>query len=308
MVELGTCSATCFPHTKDIRCQVSGFAIHTAYCRHLHLSGCRFDAPHPMPGYLTKQESIHIDGAQDMQIRSLLDRQQFFDPDGAALRLGISDAIWPLFGLLWPSGSELANHMAQQPVIQGRRILELGCGLGLASLVCHRMGADITASDCHPLAGDFLKENLRLNDLPPMKYRAGQWGALESIAAAAEATAHFDAAAQTTALAGSLPGGFVAPVADLPVRGVFDLIIGSDLLYERDQFARLPNYICEHASASAQIWIIDPDRGNRAAFSRQMAERGYGVTETRLDRTETELQAGYKGRLLVYAKPPRPMQ
>ncbi|MEG0922891.1 MAG: SAM-dependent methyltransferase [Comamonas sp.] len=237
-----------------------------------------------------------------MQIRSLLDRQQFFDPDGAALRLGISDAIWPLFGLLWPSGSELANHMAQQPVIQGQRILELGCGLGLASLVCHRMGADITASDCHPLAGDFLKENLRLNDLSPMKYRSGHWGALESIAAAAEAAAVFDAAAQIAALTDGVLSGLVAPIADLPVHGLFDLIIGSDLLYERDQFARLPNYICEHASASAQIWIIDPDRGNRAAFSRQMAERGFDVTETRLDRAETEFELGYKGRLLVYAR------
>lgn len=259
-----------------------------------------------MPGYLTKQETIHIDGAQDMQIRSLLDRQQFFDPDGAALRLGISDAIWPLFGLLWPSGCELASHMAQQPVIAGQRILELGCGLGLASLVCHRMGADIMASDCHPLAGTFLLENLRLNDLPPMKYRAGHWGARESIAGAAHATAHFDASAQVAALAQGMADGFVVPVADLPVHGRFDLIIGSDLLYERDQFARLPNYISEHASASAQIWIIDPDRGNRAAFSRQMADRGFGVTETRLDRPETAVQAGYKGRLLVYVRPTLP--
>lgn len=255
-----------------------------------------------MPGYLTKQEPISIDGAQDMQIRSLLDRQQFFDPNGAALRLGISDAIWPLFGLLWPSGRELAKHMAHHPVVQGQRILELGCGLGLASLVCHRKGADITASDCHPLAGDFLKENLRLNDLPPMKYRAGHWGSVEAIAAAAAETALFDAAAQVTALANGVTGGFVVPSADLPVQGVFDLIIGSDLLYERDQFARLPDYICEHASASAQIWIVDPDRGNRSAFSRQMAERGFDVTETRLDRAESEFELGYKGRLLVYTR------
>jgi hypothetical protein len=130
-----------------------------------------------------------------------------------------------------------------------------------------------------PLAGDFLKENLRLNDLPPMKYRAGQWGALESIAAAAEATAHFDAAAQATALAGGSPGGFVAPVADLPVRGVFDLIIGSDLLYERDPPDCAPAQLHRACQRQRAIWIIDPDRGNRAAFSRQMAERGYGVTK-----------------------------
>jgi methylase of polypeptide subunit release factors len=54
--------------------------------------------------------------------------------------------------------------------------LELGCGLALASLVIHRRGGDVTASDCHPLTEAFLKENLRLNHLPPMKYRTGNWG------------------------------------------------------------------------------------------------------------------------------------
>jgi len=50
-----------------------------------------------------------------------------------------------------------------------------GCGLALASPVAHRRGADVTASDCHPLAQAFLLENLRLNDLAPLSYRCDQW-------------------------------------------------------------------------------------------------------------------------------------
>src|SRR6266850_1922734 len=118
-----------------------------------------------MPGYRTKQERIAIAGVDDLIIRSLLDRQQFFDPDGDADRVGISSAAWPMFGLLWPSGSHLAARMALHPVSAGERILEIGCGLALASLVGHRRGADVTASDCHPLAQAFLEENLRLNQL-----------------------------------------------------------------------------------------------------------------------------------------------
>ena len=45
-----------------------------------------------MPGYRTKQETIAIAGVADLVIRSLLDRQQFADADGAAERLGISSA------------------------------------------------------------------------------------------------------------------------------------------------------------------------------------------------------------------------
>lgn len=122
-----------------------------------------------MPGYLTKQEDIAIAGVADLVIRSLLDKQQFSDPEGAAEALGISSAAWPLFGLLWPSGAQLAQRMANRPLQTGERVLEIGCGLGLSSLVCHRRGVDVTASDCHPMAQQFLQENTRLNGLSPLQ-------------------------------------------------------------------------------------------------------------------------------------------
>ena len=232
----------------------------------------------PMPGYQTKQELIHIAGVADMTIRSLLDRQQFADPLGAADRLGISSAAWPLFGLLWPSGAQLAAHLALRPVSAGERILEIGCGLGLASLVGHRRGADVTASDCHPLAGAFLLENLRLNALAPMKYRHGHWSA--------SAAQHQQAR----------DNGLDA------LRGRFDLIIGSDLLYERDEAGALAAYIGRHAAPGAQVWIVDPDRGNRAAFNRQMAGQGFALREQRMDRAATLGTDAYKGRLLRYRR------
>jgi len=97
-----------------------------------------------MPGYLTKQDPIAVTGVALLNIRSLLDRQQFADPFGDAERLGISSAAWPLFGLLWPSGALLAAHLALRPV-GDERILEIGCGLALASLVGHRRGGPLTA-------------------------------------------------------------------------------------------------------------------------------------------------------------------
>ena len=134
-----------------------------------------------MPGYATKDETIAIAGVDDLVVRSLLDRQQFSDNDGVAEKMGISSAGWSLFGLIWPSELRLAARLAQRPVRPGERILEVGCGLAVASLVGHRAGADITASDRHPLTALFLRENLRLNGLAPMKYLHGDW-AVESAA------------------------------------------------------------------------------------------------------------------------------
>ena len=231
-----------------------------------------------MPGYQTKLEQITVRGVEPLTICSLLDRNQYADPLGTAERLGISSAAWPLFGLLWPSGAHLAGRLAARPLRAGERILEVGCGLALASLVGHRRGADITASDCHPLAGDFLAENLRLNALAPMKYRHGHWSS-----SPLQAQQAGDDGMQL-------------------LSGRFDLIVGSDLLYERDEEGRLAQFIARHAAPGAQIWIVDPDRGNRAAFNRHMAALGFVARDERIDRTSTPEMAAYKGRLLTYCQ------
>jgi predicted nicotinamide N-methyase len=235
-----------------------------------------------MPGYLTREERVPIPGAAPLRIRSLLDNQQFADPLGAALALGISSAAWPMFGVLWPSSRQLAARMAARLLDPGERILEVGCGLALASLVSHRRGADVTASDSHPLAGAFLLENLRLNGLPPLPYRHGDW------AATTEAIALDDAASPAR------------------VQGRFGLIIGSDVLYERDDTGLLPAFIERHALPAAEVLIVDPNRGNRAGFNRRMALAGFALDETDLGGFDAGGLAGYKGRLLRYVRAGRP--
>lgn len=221
-------------------------------------------APPPAkPGYETRFETIEGTGA-DLQLRLLLDRQQYHDPDGAAERLGISAAQWPLFGMLWPSSRVLAHAMLTFE-IAGLRVLEVGCGLGLASLVVHRRGGDVTASDCHPLAAAFLLENLRLNNLPPMKYLPGDWARAN------------------------------------PALGRFDLIIGSDVLYDRAHPSALSHFIDRHSETAVDVLIVDPGRGNHSRFSSSMATLGYLHSE----RSVTALPGDggpYKGKLHSYSR------
>jgi predicted nicotinamide N-methyase len=217
-----------------------------------------------MPGYDVRFQRIQVDGGADLEIRALLDRLQYADPLGEAAAAGISPATWPLFGQIWPSARKLANLM-QGWDLRSSRILEIGCGLGLASLVVHRRLADITASDCHPLTEAFLGANLRLNNLPAMKYQTGNWGRAN------------------------------------PDLGEFDLIIGSDVLYERSQPEQLSSFIQLHAAPAAEVLIIDPNRGNRAAFNRGMALFGFALTETLID-APMEDGSAYRGRLLHYQR------
>ena len=212
-----------------------------------------------------------VDGAPSLQIRSLRDRQQFFDPHGAAARAGFSSGDWPLFGLLWPSALPLAARLAARPVTAGERLLEIGCGLGLASLAAHRAGADVTASDSHPLAGRFLRANLRLNHLAELPYRHGPWTASDHV-----------------------------PSGETALSGRFQLLFASDVLYERDDSGRLAGFIGRHAAPQSEVWIIDPNRGNRPPFHRRMAALGYGLSE------EPIAVDAYRGRWLVYRREPEP--
>ena len=215
-------------------------------------------------GYLVKSEMIAVAGGADLQIRSLLDKQQWHDPQGVALALGVSSATWPLFGLVWPSAQKMADLMQTWP-LNNLRILEIGCGLALASLVIHRRLGNITASDCHPYTQRFLSANLLLNALPMMAYQSGHWG------------------------------------RDNPLLGEFDLIIGSDVLYERDHPAQLADFIQRHAAQHAQVLIIDPNRGQRSAFNKCMSGHQFDLTQSDIVLPLHDLTP-YRGSLLNYQR------
>ena len=216
-----------------------------------------------MPGYTTRLLTLRF-GGHDYRIRALSDLQQFADPQGRAERAGISSAQWSLFGQVWPAGRVLAQAMSGFEVA-GKRILELGCGLGLSSLVLQRRQADITASDHHPLAEEFLTYNAALNGLSPPAYLDLAW---------------------------TLPQ---------PNLGRFDLIIGSDLLYERGHAEQLSTLVANHAHPAAEVLITDPGRGNSGAFTTALGRQGFVVDEVRSAFDDGDL-APFRGRLLSYRR------
>lgn len=216
-----------------------------------------------MPGYLTRQQRIRL-GEQDYNIRSLSDKQQFADPDGRAALLGISSAQWSLFGQVWPAGRLLANAMDSFE-IEGKRILEVGCGLGLASLVLQRRGADIIASDMHPLAESFLAYNSALNALPSVPYRKLRWA------------------------------------VPLPTLGRFDLLIAADVLYERPHADLLASLVARHALPEAEVVFSDPGRGYNGAFTRALALQGFEASESRGPLCDDET-VPFRGRLLHFRR------
>ena len=208
-----------------------------------------------------RYQTIEI-GDIDLHLRTLRDRQQFHDPDGVAERLGISSAFWPLFGVVWPSSLVLANYLHGYDTAD-KRILEVGCGIGLASLMLNKQHADISATDHHPEVEGFLLQNTALNDGEKIHFERLDWNKNES------------------------------------QLGCFDLIIGSDLLYEDQHIEQLAKFIDQHAKPVSEVLIVDPGRGRKNKFSDQMA--GYGFTYTHFKPQDVDyLSEPFKGHILCF--------
>ena len=71
------------------------------------------------------------------------------------------DEFLPYWAELWPAGLALARALPQD--LGGRRVVELGCGLGIPSLVAAARGAAVTAVDWAAEAVALLRENAARN-------------------------------------------------------------------------------------------------------------------------------------------------
>jgi predicted nicotinamide N-methyase len=192
-----------------------------------------------MRGVRVRYQTVEF-GELDFHLRALRDRQQCDDHTELAESFGISSATWPLFGVLWPAEEFLAHLMLEED-LGGRRILEVGCGLALASLVLKSRGADITATDHHPEAHGFLDANTRLNELGAIPFERASWNDTES---------------------------------DL---GRFDLVIASDLLYDHHDMKSLVGFLDTHTSSMGEVLVVDPRRGLTGPFIRQLVACGFSA-------------------------------
>lgn len=177
-------------------------------------------------------------GKIDIHLRTLRDKQEFYDPEGIAEGLGISSSFWSLFGVVWPSSLVLA-HFISDYQLENKRILEIGCGMALSSLLLNKLNADITATDYHPEVGRFLLANTLLNNDHPIAYEQTDWAN------------HDDKL------------------------GLFDLIIGSDLLYEDEHTALLAHFIQRHAKPHCEVIIVDPGRGRKNKLTNLMSANSF---------------------------------
>jgi len=151
----------------------------------------------------------------------------------------------PYWALSWPSGLALADELAGRE-LSGLRVLELGCGLAVPSLVAARRGASVLATDGVPDAVVFAAHNLALNEL-------------EGEAALVD----------------------WREADPLVERGPWDLVIAADVLYLRHNVEALLRLLPRLLGEAGEALVADPSRAGGRDF--MAAARKMFSVETRAD-------------------------
>lgn len=171
------------------------------------------------------------------------------------------DVLCPYFGVIWPSARAL-GELVDRELIDGiektraLRILELGCGLAMPSLIAAIKGAQTFATDFHPQVARFLELNRQRN--------AG--------ASRSRALQYFEWDWRTLP---QLPSGLA------PNWGRFDWVIASDVLYDRDLPIPLARAMASAVTPKGRITLTDPGRPYLQLFCDELTKNeGFRMTTT----------------------------
>lgn len=139
------------------------------------------------------------------------------------------DEFLPYWAELWPSAVALARVIARRP-LTGRRVLELGCGLGLASLAAAAAGGRVLATDWAP----------------------------DALAMTARSAARNGLAVETALLRWDAPPEALGPP--------WPLVLASDVLYEERTVPALLELLPRVTAPGGEVWLADPGRAPAARF------------------------------------------
>ena len=154
----------------------------------------------------------------------------------------------PYWALPWPSGKVLAAQLAAAPPPEGTRVLEIGCGLGLPSIVAARASARVLATDGSTDAVAFAAHSLALNEVEG-EVACVDWG---------------------------------EDGDELAARGPWDLVLAADVLYLQANVHAALRLLPRLVAPGGEIWLADPRRAGardflaaaRATFALRTTEHG----------------------------------
>lgn len=172
--------------------------------------------------------------------------------------LDFTAANVPLYGTIWPSAIALATFLKEEckDEIRGKKVLEIGCGLGLPGFMAAKLQGQVTSTDYHEEVEDLFNRNKELNQLTNINYA--------SLDLRNEDGSRFSN---------------------------FDFIIGSDILYEQNYYDDFIRFLNRASTTKTKIILSDPQRTHLENFVTKCKSEGFSI-----ERCAKELPATEKSR------------
>lgn len=194
--------------------------------------------------------------------------------DPAVVARFAKEEFMPYWAEFWPACLLLADLVESWPQIPQSadsatraRVLELGAGLGLPSLIALHRGYRVMCSDYHDDALAFVGESARRNGLSPPELRYVDW-------------------------------------RERYPELRFERIIAAEVLYEKRNLAPIAWFIAHHLTAGGQALLVDRNRPTADAFPAIAREAGLTVDVAPLRRPGYLDSKPLEGRaFLLSAKP-----
>lgn len=155
----------------------------------------------------------------------------------------VMDERLPYWADLWPSARVLASTVARETGA-GRRLLEMGCGLGLATVGAMMGGFDVTATDYYEDALHVTRGNAARNLGVEPAVRMVNWREWP---------------------------------ADL---GLFDVVMAADVLYEKEYALLVGECIARSLAPDGVALVADPGRLALPLFRDNLVHVGLEIVET----------------------------
>lgn len=178
---------------------------------------------------------------------------QIFKPANADHLISEADYVLderlPYWADLWPSARVLAATLLREHG-NGRQLLEMGCGVGLATIAAMKAGFDVTATDYYEEALHVTRGNAARNLGVEPRVRMVNWR--------------------------SWPDNL----------GLFDVVIAADVLYEAEYAGLVASCLTRALSSDGVAIIADPGRLALPAFRERVVENGLRIVDVETTRYE----------------------
>lgn len=160
--------------------------------------------------------------------------------DAQALLRAVDPPDPPYWALPWIGARAIAARLLANPPAPSTRVLEIGCGLGLAGVAAGLGGAHVVFTDYVAEALAFARANAELHRLRSFDTR-------------------------------------VVDFTRDRLDARYDLVIAADVVYEPASYSPLTDFLAEHTAPGGRVLLTETLRADAKRVLAKLVERGFAL-------------------------------